>query len=201
MKQKLVVQREKTKLSKGLKDSAIFDLFYEEDGKRVVLQYSPLDKSWTSPGKNAASLTSDGNGFKVSLAMRPGEPPQELYLDYSVADYLRILLKVESKLSKAKRAKNGYVTKEDIVSKLSDLNKEEDKQETVNSDKIERMGDVMHEFEAVMDKMVGMHDLQCGEVLDLAYGYLIRHYPGCVEEYTDGTNPEYTWPLRARRDK
>ena len=51
------------------------------------------------------------------------------------------------------------------------------------------MGDVMHEFEAVIDKMAKTHDLQKGEVLALVSRYMDIHYPGSVEQYKDGTTP------------
>jgi len=53
--------------------------------------------------------------------------------------------------------------------------------------KIQKMGDIMHELEAVIAKMVDQHDLQHGEILNLVNGYLEVHYPAQREEYTDGS--------------
>lgn len=55
--------------------------------------------------------------------------------------------------------------------------------------KLEPMGDIMHELEAVIDKMAKSHDLQKGEVMTLVSQYMDTHYPGSVEEYNDGSTP------------
>lgn len=57
--------------------------------------------------------------------------------------------------------------------------------------KIERLGDIMHELEAVVTKMVKQHDLQHGEILNLVNGYLEVHYPEAKEEYITGGEPKF----------
>jgi hypothetical protein len=57
--------------------------------------------------------------------------------------------------------------------------------------KIQPMGDIMHELEAVVSKMVDQHDLQHGEILNLVEGYLQVHLPGSREEYVDGGHPVF----------
>lgn len=61
--------------------------------------------------------------------------------------------------------------------------------------KIQKMGDIMHDLEAVVTKMIEQHDLQKGEVLSLVSSYINIHFPAAVEEYEDGSHPlEYYGP-------
>lgn len=55
--------------------------------------------------------------------------------------------------------------------------------------KIEKLGDIMHELEAVIGKMIDQHDLQRHEVLGLVDNYIKFHYPNATEEFEDGTKP------------
>lgn len=57
--------------------------------------------------------------------------------------------------------------------------------------KIEKMGNLMLELEAVITKMVKQHDLQHGEILNLTNGYLEVHFPEQKEEYVSGGNPVF----------
>jgi hypothetical protein len=57
--------------------------------------------------------------------------------------------------------------------------------------KIQPLGDIMHELEDVISKMIEQHDLQHGEVLSLVNGYLDVHYPDSKEEYTAGGHPVF----------
>lgn len=64
------------------------------------------------------------------------------------------------------------------------------------------MGDIMHEFEAVIDKMAKIHDLQKGEVLALVSRYMDVHYPNSIETYHDGSSPfEFYGHINAARKK
>jgi hypothetical protein len=152
MKQKLLVQREKRKESNEITDSSIFDLFYEKNGDAVVLQYSPLDKSWTQPGKNAAKLKSDGDGFDVEISSGPGKDKQLIRLDYSAADYLRILLSVHSKLYK-KNKRSHYISEEKIVGNVKDLDVKAAKKG------LRKMGDIVSDLQKVVSEMVKDHGL------------------------------------------
>ena len=49
--------------------------------------------------------------------------------------------------------------------------------------KIERFGDLMHELEAVVEKMIKQHDMQHGEILHAVNGYLQTHFPDHREDY------------------
>jgi len=53
--------------------------------------------------------------------------------------------------------------------------------------KIQPLGDIMHELEAVITKMVNQHDLQKGEILNLVNGYMDVHFPKSKEVYVDGS--------------
>lgn len=55
--------------------------------------------------------------------------------------------------------------------------------------KIDKMGDIMHELEAVVDKMILQHDLQRHEVLALVNKHIEFHHPNATEEFKDGTRP------------
>ncbi len=57
--------------------------------------------------------------------------------------------------------------------------------------KLRPLGDVMLDMEPLIEEMMVGHDLQHGEVMDLVYGYLQRHYPSSREEYEDGDEIEY----------
>ena len=64
------------------------------------------------------------------------------------------------------------------------------------SKKIEPMGDIMHEVEAIVTKMVEQHDLQKGEMMALFSQYIDVHFPGSIEEYNNGSNPVYYYGPR-----
>lgn len=51
------------------------------------------------------------------------------------------------------------------------------------------MGDVMHDVEAVVTKMIGEHDMQKGEVMALFSRYIDIHFPDAIEKFEDGTLP------------
>jgi hypothetical protein len=115
MKKQLLVQKDVSAKTGSVSSTSIYDVVYDEKGNDVRLKYSPVDSSWTSPGKNAATLKSDGNGYKVKLSQAKGQPMKELYLDYSQADYLFHLLEVNRKLYRRSRKdleiKEVYMTK------------------------------------------------------------------------------------------
>lgn len=68
--------------------------------------------------------------------------------------------------------------------------------------KLSKMGDIMHELEAVIDKMSKGHDLQKGEVMALVSRYIDTHYPDSIEEYHDGTAPfEFYGHINAAKRK
>ena len=67
--------------------------------------------------------------------------------------------------------------------------------------KLQPMGEVMFELEAVLEKMTDPkgHDLQKGEVLALVERWIDIHAPHSIEEYKDGTKPEsYYGPRRGK---
>jgi hypothetical protein len=184
MKQKLVVQRTTDPASGKVKEQDLFDLFYTPDGKRIVLQWGVLDKKWTCPGQNAAVLQSDGNGFDITLGRGKDPDYQKIRLDYSAADFLRLLLTVERRLRNQNKAKSIGVEKDHFVNRLKDLDAKEKK-------RLRRLGDVISDLEDVVQEMVGEHDLQWGDILSLVHGYLRVHNPGAQEEYVDGGSPEF----------
>lgn len=51
----------------------------------------------------------------------------------------------------------------------------------------------MFEQEKVAQKLVEQHDMQLTEILALVKNYLEVHYPGCVEEFTDGSRIVVLW--------
>lgn len=53
--------------------------------------------------------------------------------------------------------------------------------------KIQKLGDIMHELEDVITKMVLQHDLQKGEILGLINSHIDIHFPKCKEKYEDGS--------------
>ncbi len=57
--------------------------------------------------------------------------------------------------------------------------------------KIRPLGDVTSDLEPLLLEMVGDHDLQHGEILNIIRGYLEIHCPGALEKYTDGTVPVF----------
>ena len=190
MKQKLLVQRTKSSKENSFRNEGIFDVFYDDKGKDVALQYSPLDESWTCPGKNAAKLHCDGNGLNLSLAGAVGSEHKKVYLDYSQADYAFQLLKIHYKLYH--RSRTELITKNVFVNKLSELDApKETVQKKSGKAPLRPMGDVISDLEAVVQEMVGSHDLQWGDILNLVHGYLRVHNPEAQEEYTTGGNPEF----------
>ena len=57
---------------------------------------------------------------------------------------------------------------------------------------IDKFGNIMHEVEYTISKMVEQHEMQKGEILALYDEYIDLHHPGCIEEYTDdNSNPIY----------
>ena len=59
--------------------------------------------------------------------------------------------------------------------------------------KIRPLGKITDDFEPLIEEMVDGHDMQMGEILYLIYGYLMIHYPDCIEEFKDGTNPKFKY--------
>lgn len=63
--------------------------------------------------------------------------------------------------------------------------------------KVERMGDIMHELEKVITKMIDQHDMQKGEVLSLVNGYIDVHFPSSKEVYSEtGDSPIFYYGHR-----
>ena len=56
--------------------------------------------------------------------------------------------------------------------------------------KIRKLGDVLLDMEPLIDELVD-HGLQMGDILALIRSHLLIHNPECIEEYVDGTAPEY----------
>jgi len=123
MKKQLLVQKDVSVKTGKVNSASIYDVVYNEKGDDVRLKYSPLDSSWTSPGENAATLKSDGNGYKVELSQAKGQPAKKLYLDYSQADYLFHLLEVNRKLYR--RSRKDLEVKE-VYMTTKQFNKEND---------------------------------------------------------------------------
>lgn len=71
-------------------DASIYDVVRKDtdDGYKVVLKFSPLDKQWTKPGKVTASLSCDGNGYTVKL-----KGQKAIRLDYCQAENLELMLR------------------------------------------------------------------------------------------------------------
>jgi hypothetical protein len=63
----------------------------------------------------------------------------------------------------------------------------------VKQKKIERVGDIMFEQERVAQKLVEQHDMQASEIVSAVLNYLEVHYPGCFEEFTDGSRIVFLW--------
>lgn len=53
-----------------------------------------------------------------------------------------------------------------------------------------KIGKVLLDLEPLLDEMVDQ-GLQMGDILALVKAHLEIHRPDCIEEYTDGSNPEY----------
>lgn len=63
--------------------------------------------------------------------------------------------------------------------------------------KLRPLGDILLDLEVILDEMVDKHELQMGDILALVQSHLIIHRPDCIEEYVDGTHPEYFYgPVR-----
>lgn len=54
-----------------------------------------------------------------------------------------------------------------------------------------KLGDITLDLEPLIQEMVIEHDMQCGEILNLIYGYIMIHWSYCIEKYHDGTNPMF----------
>ena len=59
--------------------------------------------------------------------------------------------------------------------------------------KIRPLGQITEDLEPLIEEMVDGHDMQMGEILYLLYGYLMIHYPECIEEFEDGTKPLFKY--------
>lgn len=53
-----------------------------------------------------------------------------------------------------------------------------------------KLGKVLLDLEPILDEMAD-HELQMGDILALVKAHLEIHRPDCIEEYTDGSHPEY----------
>ena len=58
-----------------------------------------------------------------------------------------------------------------------------------------KLGKVLLDLEPLLDELAD-HELQMGDILALVKAHLEIHRPDCIEEYTDGTNPEYYYGPR-----
>ena len=57
--------------------------------------------------------------------------------------------------------------------------------------KIRSMGKILLDLEPLLEEIVDDHELQRGEVLHLVEAWLRIHRPDCIEEYLDGSHPEF----------
>ena len=57
--------------------------------------------------------------------------------------------------------------------------------------KLRPLGHITTDLEGLLEETIDGHDLQCGEVLALVYNWIRVHRPSAVEEYLDGTHPEF----------
>ena len=53
-----------------------------------------------------------------------------------------------------------------------------------------KIGKILLDLEPILDKMVDQ-GLQMGDILALVKAHLDIHRPDCIEEYEDGSKPEY----------
>lgn len=66
--------------------------------------------------------------------------------------------------------------------------------------KIQPLGDLHLELEAVVQKIMDQHNIQWSDMIWNLYGYLEAHYPGHRETYLDGTHPVlYYGPMRKEK--
>jgi len=59
--------------------------------------------------------------------------------------------------------------------------------------KIRPLGKITDDLEPLIEEMVEKQEMQMGEILYLIYGYLMIHYPSCIEEYEDGSKPNFNY--------
>jgi len=52
-----------------------------------------------------------------------------------------------------------------------------------------KLGNITLDIEPLIQEMTDDHELQCGEILNLIYGYIMIHRPECIEQYNDGSMP------------
>ncbi len=65
--------------------------------------------------------------------------------------------------------------------------------------KKQSIGDTLLDLEPLLEQLVDSHELQRGEILALINSWITIHRPGCIEEYTDGSQPElYYGPRRSK---
>lgn len=55
--------------------------------------------------------------------------------------------------------------------------------------KLRPLGQITQDLEPLYYEMVESHDMQAHEVIGLFLSWAQTHYPGCIEEYLDGTKP------------
>ena len=53
-----------------------------------------------------------------------------------------------------------------------------------------KLGKVLLDLEPILDELAD-HELQMGDILALVKAHLEVHRPDCIEEYLDGSHPEY----------
>lgn len=53
-----------------------------------------------------------------------------------------------------------------------------------------KIGNVLLDLEPILDEMCD-HGLQLGDILALVKSHIEIHRPDAIEEYLDGTHPEY----------
>lgn len=62
--------------------------------------------------------------------------------------------------------------------------------------KLRPLGDITQELEPLLCEMAVNHKLQRGEILSLIVSYIDIHLKDCIEEYEDGSHPEYRYGPR-----
>lgn len=58
-------------------------------------------------------------------------------------------------------------------------------------------GDITLDMEVLLEELVDDHELQMGEILALVKAWVEIHRPDAVEQYQDGSSPEYYYGFRS----
>lgn len=108
---KLLVQSSQNKETKSETEKSIYEVEFDAKGDFIVIERSALDQGWTRAGTVASTLKNHGNGFTVRLDQGSKKGFKTIELDYSQADYLRVMLNLHTSLyhkDKEYRIKDSY---------------------------------------------------------------------------------------------